>query len=412
LAMRTATSLNKYLDEHPDELDSEILDLFFTALTRAQERVANRATLDAMIQNYEKYNARLEATRPFKKRWGVQWVDQVTFDINMHKLKSGRDNYQRALDRAADAGDEVQAAKAAVAAARLGRGSLPGANNRLARAQDILARRQEEAEEARAKIPPIPTLEKADLARLIQPHEAQVVVAKANDRTHAAAGQAESKPIQFTLGGGGPKTASGGGTTGGGGGTTYEPPAAAPASRRSFQKYAAGFAVAPDLFLTASSAVEGARTVRIEIPNALPLDATVERTGPEGLALLRVKGQKLSYLNLSTAFAGGAVTCPAFPEISVFGVSIESIRGHAAAPKDQGWKVALGKHPRLPGSPLLDTSGNLVGIELGDREDLYDRLPALSATKIQGFLGGDAPAQPSGNPGAAAVVQITAAFER
>ena len=46
------------------------------------------------------------------------------------------------------------------------------------------------------------------------------------------------------------------------------------------------------------------------------LEASVERTGAEGLALLRVKGQRVSYLNLATQFAGGNVQCPAFPEVS------------------------------------------------------------------------------------------------
>ena len=43
LAMRTAVGLTAYLKDHPNELDSEIMDVLFTALQKADERVANRA---------------------------------------------------------------------------------------------------------------------------------------------------------------------------------------------------------------------------------------------------------------------------------------------------------------------------------------------------------------------------------
>jgi hypothetical protein len=193
---------------------------------------------------------------------------------------------------------------------------------------------------------------------------------------------------------------------------TFNPPPAAPPARRSFSRSAAGFTVAPDLILTTSAAVKGAKRVMIEIPNAQPIEVTVVRTDDSGLALLRVEGKKFAYLNLAAAFPGGPVQCPAFPEVSVFGVSLETLRGTATSPKGDAWKVALAKHPRLPGAPLLDGSGNCVGIELADREDLTDRLPALAFDKIKSFLAADAPAQPCGNPGSALVVQITASFER
>jgi hypothetical protein len=120
----------------------------------------------------------------------------------------------------------------------------------------------------------------------------------------------------------------------------------------------------------------------------------------------------MSYLNLATQFAGGNVQCPAFPEVSVFGVTMDTIAGKALKPTEEGWKVALNKHPRLPGAPLLDEAGNLVGVEMGDREDQRDRLPALAFSKIKAFLAGDAPAQACATSSAAAIVQIAASFER
>jgi hypothetical protein len=111
-------------------------------------------------------------------------------------------------------------------------------------------------------------------------------------------------------------------------------------------------------------------------------------------------------------FAGGPVQCPAYPEVSVFGVSVEVLKGKALGAGDEGWKVALGKHPRLAGAPLLDSNGDLVGVEMADREDLTTQLPALSLKTVRAFLGNDLPGQPCGNPRAAVVVQVTGSFER
>ena len=82
----------------------------------------------------------------------------------------------------------------------------------------------------------------------------------------------------------------------------------------------------------------------------------VERTGAQGLALLRLQGKVLPYLNLAARpFVGGPVQCPAYPEVPVSGVSPESINGRALAAQDEGWKVSLAKHPRLAGAPASPT---------------------------------------------------------
>jgi S1-C subfamily serine protease len=261
----------------------------------------------------------------------------------------------------------------------------------------------------------VPILEKADLVRLLEPHEAKVVVASAvapRRRTGAAAPAQEApaegeKSIEFTLGGGA-KSASAGSDSS----TPVEPATPTRSGRRSFARGAVGFAVGPELLLTAASAVKDASRVVVEFPNGQPMEATVERTGTEGLALLRIRGQKMAYVNLAQQFAGGAVQCPAYPEVSVFGVSVEVLKGKTLGTSDEGWKVSLGKHPRLAGAPLLDSNGDLVGVEMADREDLSTQLPALSLKAVRAFLGSDLPGQPCGNPRAAAVVQVTGSFER
>jgi hypothetical protein len=340
----------------------------------------------------------------------------VRFDIEMKRRQTAQREYQKALDRLADADAELKAAKEVLAKTRLRGGAA--AKDRVARAEDRRGAAQNEVADAKGKIPPVPILEKADLIRIIEPHEVKVVMAAAPGRragaaappTQAASAEGE-RSIEFTLGGGASheaKSDSGNGSSS----TPVEPTTPTRAGRRGFARGATGFAVGPDLLVTAASAVEDASRVVVEFANGQPMDATVERTGSEGLALLRVSGQKMAYLNLAPQFAGGAVQCPAYPEVSVFGVSVEVLKGKALGVADEGWKVSLGKHPRLPGAPLLDSAGDLVGVEMADREDLTTQLPALSLKAVRGFLGRDLPGQPCGNPHAAAVVQVTGSFER
>lgn len=424
LAMRTAVGLTAYLKDHPNELDSEILDVLFTALQKADERVANRAMLDAMIKNYDEFNGRLEATRPGQRRWGTQWVSEAEFKINMKKRELALRDVDKAQGQIADADADIVQAKQLVKWARGGQGSLSAANAKQTAAENRRAAGVRAMEDARSKLPPIPVLAKADFVRLIEPHEATVVVAAkavkatkaggAATPTQVASASPETKSIHFTLGGGGPGGTSSGASGGGAGDVGSAPPAGGGGRTavRGFSRTAVGFAIGPDLLLTAGSAVKDAKRVVVEFPNAAPVDATVERSGPEGLALLRLSGQKMAYVNLANGFAGGAVQCPAYPEVSVFGVAVEVIKGRALGAQDEGWKVMLGKHPRLPGAPLLDGAGDLVGVEMAEREDLTDKLPALSVKAVRAFLANDLPGQPCGNPKAAAVVQVTGSFER
>jgi hypothetical protein len=421
LAMRTAVGLTGYLKEHPNELDSEILDVLFSALTKAEERVTNRTALDGMIKNYEEFNARLEATRPGQRRWGVEWVGEAVFKVNMRKRDAALREIDKAQGQLADANADVAKANDYLKWARGNGGSVSVANQRLSAAENRRATAQRALEDARAKLPPVPVLAKADLAKLVAPHEAQVVVAakpaksaKPGAPVQVASAEPQTKSIEFSLGGGGTSgtkvSTPGNNTAAGDVGAPSDPPARN--RSRAFNRTATGFAIGPDLLLTAASAVKDAKRVVVEFPNAVPIEAKVERSGTEGLALLRLTGQRMAYVNPAEQFPGGPVQCPAYPEVSVFGVAVEVIKGRALALQDEGWKVSLSKHPRLPGAPVLDSAGDLVGVEMAEREDLLDKLPALSLKAVRGFVGSDLPGQPCANPKGAAVVQVTGTFER
>lgn len=406
LAMRTAVRISQYLKEHPDELDSELLDVFFTALIKSEDRVSNRAlTFDPAIKQYEQLNARLEETRPGQKRYGVKWMSPAEYSAAMSTRRSALRDYESAVTRADDAVARVKEADRYLDRMRSSkdRGAINAASNSLAAARNRAAAANKEVAEAKARIPPIPVLTSDQLEQLMLPHPVTLV---------ATPGIKSPAATQRTIEGGQivanpPKTDSP---------TTQvarvSPPREFLGERRTrtFTRSAAGFAVAPDLVLVPAAAVKDATHIILESADRAPLEGTVERRD-DTLALIRIPKQRMAYFSLGQSFVGGAITCPAFPQVSIFGVQAEIIGGSATASKE-GFTVSLQKHPRLAGSPLLSQSGEVLGIELAARDDSRERCPAISVEAVRAFLARDLPADNSPNPAHGAIFQVTASYEK
>ena len=62
-------------------------------------------------------------------------------------------------------------------------------------------------------------------------------------------------------------------------------------------------------------------------------------------------------------------------------------------------------HHGLPGTALVDKSGSLVGISLGDRESVLTQIPAATVEQIRAFLGEDAPKARCSNPNPGGVMR-------
>jgi hypothetical protein len=419
LAMRSVVRMTDYIKKHPNQIDADLMDVLVSALAKADERVQNRALmLDPAIKLYDEYNAKLEATRPGKKRWGVKWVSPMEYQSERGRREAAVREWQRRRAEVDQYAMQVKQAEKDLEAAKKGgvgaRQRANAASEALAAVRRRMADSEKTADEAKSQIPPIPVLTRDDLRRLVAPTESTIVVARGAPSTQTASPDAQPQIVSaqpLRLGGAEPtKVIEKPDTAPAGRGAVFDSPVAAPASRRTFTRSVTGFAIGPDLILT-TSVVSGAREVVLEFPNALPLKGTVERSDPD-LALIRVRGESMSYLNLATDFAGGPIQCPAFPDISIFGVNLETLSGRATALKADDWLVALPKHPRIPGSPIIDAAGNLVGVITAKREDPMDRLPAVPAERISAFLAADLPKQTCATPRSAPIVQITATFER
>ena len=185
-----------------------------------------------------------------------------------------------------------------------------------------------------------------------------------------------------------------------------KPPAhAAPAVH--LTRYAVGFAISPDLLVTAASAVEGATEVQIDTLDGRTLKAEVFRTlHGEGLALLRSTDAKLPSLPLATAGTGGSLTCLGFPEVELFNPVAKEMPVTGTNQGDN-WTVSFEMSPRLPGGPLMK-SGSVVGVELGDRDSELGQIPAATLKSLMILADNNAHPNPAATDVRQAIVLVTA----
>jgi hypothetical protein len=175
--------------------------------------------------------------------------------------------------------------------------------------------------------------------------------------------------------------------------------------------YGVAFPVDAHLVVTSAAVVRDALNIDLQGTDGIAMKAEVVRSDEaSGLVLLRVSGTELRFLEIGSAFPGGAAQCAAFPNVNVFDPTGELIGGSGAAPQG-AWKVRLDQHPRLPGGPLI-SSGKVVGVELAARDSDLASIPAATAEQLRAFLGTDLPATPSVHPSPVGVLlQVLATRE-
>ncbi len=412
-AMRAAKYLKDYLAAHNKEVDEMALNAMATALSQADRvATANRFFVECSTF-YDAENAKLEATRPGMKRWGSEWLpaDEAQKKIDAFKKKKGE--LDAAAQRLANASSRVasnkEAMSAAISANRFRRApiNISGYQAAISQGENDAEAAQKEYDKIAPTIefPPFPkeiAVVPLDTDLPIAPGTAVAVatpgkglggVVSSPGRTSPASSIPEPDPSPSPS-------------------TPVTPP---PPRRRTVVTYAAAFPVAPDLLVTDGKMVQAGSTITVQAADGLPMRAEiVKNDAASGVALLRIRGQRVAYLSLADGFTGGAVTCIGFPTVSIFDPAPEPINGSVALPKVPGekWTVRLSHDPKRGGSPLL-AGGKVVGVQLASRDTDLASVPAISAEEIRALLQSELsqPLPAATTDPKAATMQLTATRE-
>jgi tetratricopeptide (TPR) repeat protein len=412
----------------PDELALNILGAALGQVSN-DERLYQGQFIQGVVQFYEQKGKELEAAHGNgEKRWGSEWMDLLEAKKHTNAQAADYAKYLAAVEA-------VRSATAAVTAAQSERdgatssGAVNVANARLATAKDNLTARTAAQKSAwqnitRPQWPKtfapvlpdslgggqfgIPNSAPPELKPAPKPEPTVVAIVPQPPKDPTLAPtvprpkpKPESEPKETTS----TPTATA---------TPTATPAVVKAGPRTVSRYAVAVPVGPDLLITAAAPLENSTALRLETSASNTFDAELVRKDANiGLALLRVKGQQLPFLNLASgASAGGDAVCWGFPDVNVFNPAPDSIIAHTTPPKGDGkWIISMTRHPRLAGAAIIDKRGNLVGIALGDRDTVAAQIPAVPLDVLQTFLGADVPKMISANPDPALIMQLTASRE-
>ncbi|MEZ0264657.1 MAG: tetratricopeptide repeat protein [Phycisphaerae bacterium] len=412
--MRAVKLARDYLSSRQAELDEPVLNALGAALARASasER-RNRFYADSLVY-YEIANKRLESAKPGQKRFGAKWYPAAEADEKALAFASSEKAIGAQADKVALAEEAVIAAQAEVVRqedlARRGEGLQ---NQYLLTARANLTAAQAAVEAAKKELEKtVGAVERPAFPELTAVALDDVKAPAVNPPTAVATGVARpATPVKPVT----PPVKPAG--TGAAATVAVAPtvPAAVepvrPAKRRVTQ-YAAAFAVSPTHVITVASAVDERAAIQLQAPDGQTLKATlVRKDDVAGLALLKVEGRTLVPVALADAFAGGAVTCAAYPVVDLFNPVPQLLGGTGAPPKGGvPWSVSLAQHPRLAGSPVL-VGKQVVGVCVAPRDADKARLPAVPLAALKAFAGADArPGAAAADP-AGALLQVVATRE-
>jgi tetratricopeptide (TPR) repeat protein len=355
--MRAVKTLSDYVQAQAAPDESTINLLGTVCFIGDASNPPNRKVLDDAIGLYTQRSMDLERTRPGQRRWGIQWLPEAEAQRNFDAYNKAIDAYQTALRQRTAADAHVKDLEASGAAET-------AANVKNAKAQ--AARAAAAVKAAHDAIPSAPWL--TDVQPIIPP----LVDAP------PPAQDASSDPNAMQ--------------------TPFNPNAPIPASQPSSPgpalvapevRYAAAFPVDSTHLVTAAEPLGNAAQVRIEDTHGNLGSARVVAKS-ERLALLEIvpanAGSGLHPLDLAVDYTGGSAQCPAMPEANVFAPGVTLLTADASAPVRSAWWVGLNDHPRLPGSPLLDAQNQVIGVELAQRDDDRQRIPAVTLADLRKFL--------------------------
>lgn len=424
--LRAVKITSDYLQLHKKDADEAMLNAMGSGLFLCDYFTRRNPIWGKSADFYVQYQKTVEAAHPGQKRWGVEWFPARQADAKMKAMKDKDAEADKIGDRLdvqeRKVLDARRAAYRAQAGMEKGFASSQSVIQAKIKVEQELAEFNKIAKEydaaADAVVRPLfprvltpvaiddvsPTSGAANFQSSMADatyQEALNKAAKAPDpaKRPTAEPKDETKPA--------PKPA-----------VVEAPPtpivALKPEAGRKVRvtQYAAAFAVADNLIVTAAGPLTGAVEFELQSTDGSAIKAEILRKDEKtGLALLRLTSadKKLPYLNLADTFAGGDLTCIAFPSVDLFNPVAEVLAGKAEAPAD-GWKIKLTRHPRLAGSPLL-SGGKIIGVVLASRDIPADQLPCATPQALKELLGADAGKGPGTRDPSAALMQLIATRE-
>ena len=297
------------------------------------------------VKLYSTLNSLLEASQPGKKRWGTEWLDASVVSDRQKARRAQRAKVDQAWANLQDVTSQMTTAQAALTTA-----------TRLSK-----------------KTP--------DRQKQISDAEATIVALKA--RQDAAQGEYDAQDSELSKLPGPvfPSVIEL---------TDADLPIIPAGSDKAVTRYAAAFAVAPEVFVTAAEPVEGASEIHVTAFDGKTYKATVLRMHHgDGLALLEVTGAKLPCLRIATQLKAGSLNCVGFPDVDLVTPIARSMEVTAGQPTTD-WAVQFTISPRIPGAPLLK-NGLLTGVELGDRDSDLAAVPAATLKELESLISNQTP---------------------
>jgi hypothetical protein len=415
--LRAVKGLREYMEKHKLQSDEEMLNLLGTGLSIANQNApADPRFLNECAEFYVLHNSELERMRPGLHRWGVTWILPQEAEVHAEEQRKAQALINAAVQRSNAALAVYK--KAQEDARPKGRTLTRSASEaQVEQARQVYEATKKEIAQAKAQYPQQPWL--TDIQPVIPPRPMAIASASPTP-SEAQIPAADPAPARVPTAGPdatpGPEPSPAPQPVAPP--VRPEPVSPPPVISHRAARYALAFPVDRNRLVTASEVLGNASTVRMEDGQGNVIDAKVIAKG-DRLALLEVDASAapggFRYLNVARDFTGGAVRCAAFPEASVFGPEIVMLKGdNVPAPAAGGnWMVGLSDHPRLPGSPLLNASNEIVGVVLAKRDDPRSRLPAISFHEVAQFLADNhaLPAAPCGSPDPTGVFQVSAEGE-
>jgi len=416
--MRAAKVIKDYLAAHPGTTDEQALNMYAICLGQSSDEARLSRFWTECVAFYDQYNKKVEATRPGFKRWGVEWIPESDWAITdgKNKVVQGKmDGKWRELQSVkAEFNKLKKQYEDAYASSRFRKSAGPTAASiepRLRSAKERAEKLQEEYNTISAQLirPTLPKLfdpikldEFSDTAIASASGTGQSGIGSAGLRSDPPSlsepptlvkpqpqpqPQPEAKPVPQPQPRPQPKPQPPVAVTPPvAPQPSAEPPPTPEPRKRSVFTYACGFGVGPDLIVTSAATVEGATRITVQPMDSDAFDVELVKVdAASGLALLRVKGQRIAFLPIGDAFAGGVVQCVSYPTPAVFDPESEVISGSAIPPKDE-WSIRLAKHPRLAGAPIL-SGGKVVGVEMASRDNDTTTIPAVTLEALKQFAG-------------------------